>query len=310
MNSNQLIKCAFCCEILAQPIRLPCDKYICKAHENELKQRECILCSQTHRIPKNGWKIDKVMENLVMIHTDIYQDASYNELVKQVTIYENELESYKVNVENPTHMIDEYYSGLIRKVDLRSEILKKQIEETSERFRKKINKEKELCKARLSKRNQSNEVNITEEMEKLKTCKEHLNNLKVSKLNDWINVINTSLNELRKSEKWLRECILDNHKASFYESKEIFGDNQFGRIEQISFPVYLRNYSFSKTITLEVEPSDSIEKVKTKIMDKEGFQPEDYLLMFDGKILQPHLTVSDYKIQKESTLQILLCRLR
>lgn len=89
--------------------------------------------------------------------------------------------------------------------------------------------------------------------------------------------------------------------ASNFSLLELFE----GGALRVEMQIFVKTLA-GKTITLDVQPSDTIETVKTHIQNKIGIPPDEQRLIFGGKQLEDVHTLNDYNIEKKCTLRLLL----
>ena len=140
----------------------------------------------------------------------------------------------------------------------------------------------------------------------------------VNKLDFKLNV--EPFNTIRDIKNKIQEKIKidpDEQTLIFIKNKEVLKDNvtlgDYNIESSCTLLLYLRKNTYeifvktlNKTIVVDVEPFDTIEKIKEKIYDKEGLLQYQFVLLFNGKRLEEYKTLEELNIKPESSLDVIL----
>ena len=105
--------------------------------------------------------------------------------------------------------------------------------------------------------------------------------------------------EVVDDEKTLAECGIQNESCVMMIFKFNFNEPK----KETRYQIYIKSRD-RMDIGLLVDPSDSIEKLKTEIQDRLGISPDQQRLVAAGVVLEDHKTLGEYQILDESTIEL------
>jgi hypothetical protein len=176
------IKCAICKQVLDSPVLLPCSHSICKKHTDTDINGGLILCHECDREhPKQEFPSNYALATIIASKIDKLDLGKDHKTAKEsCEKLETVIKQFEQLLNDPNNFTHEEIDELERKLQLKREELKKQIDDEFDKIYDKLEEHKQKCKKHLTTNEymvQSNK--ISEETEKVRV-----------ELREWLRVLN------------------------------------------------------------------------------------------------------------------------
>jgi len=202
---KSLTFCGTCTEVLEQPITLPCDHSICQKHIDSLKgessELNCPICDESHSVPEGGFRVNETIKKL--IKSDVHklvQNLSpfHKEALDELKHLESACSDFQNCLNSSEQSVIDYHDKMINEIDLRKEILQKQLNDSTEKLIQEVNEHKQKCLDELGtiKNRESENEKRLEEI--IQSNSEELNKLEMNEklwkeTSAELNMINTNI---------------------------------------------------------------------------------------------------------------------
>lgn len=140
--------CKLCSKLLEKPVTLPCGVTICQKHIEVKKENKwlCLICNRVHAEPDNGFQINEFISKLLEMGINQIKLSPTHEFCKNtLEDLDEHMKILEIFASDPDNYVYSYFEELKRKVDLRRENLKQEIDEYSAAKIKEINQLQSQC---------------------------------------------------------------------------------------------------------------------------------------------------------------------
>ena len=178
MDKILICKNENCNKFLVDPIFLPCGFTVCRAHIDELKEKnseqfKCECCSEDHLIPKNGFLSNKMA--LEALDNELHLSSKEKEIQKLINTLSKVVNDFDLINRDPESFTFEYIANIRNEIDKERERLISTINTISNAMMEKLKEFEKECKTNVNKLQKLHGENETS----LLTLKSELNNFKV-----------------------------------------------------------------------------------------------------------------------------------